>query len=85
MDLGLADQNSEMRDLFLPVENFKNIDQADLVEIRDTKREQQINVESHETVSQPDEDFLPNHSSPRDSSLSSQRNILKVVKRIQRI
>lgn len=85
MDQGLADRNSETRELFLPVENFENIDQADLVEIGDTKREQQINIKSHETVSQPDEDFLPNHSSPRDSSLSSQRNIPKAVKTIQRI
>ena len=57
MDQGLTDRNSETRDLFSPVKNLENIDQADLVATRDTKREQQINVESHETVSQPDEVF----------------------------
>ena len=57
MDQGWTDRNSETRDLNSPVENLENIDQADLAAVGDTKREQQINVENHETVSQPDEDF----------------------------
>lgn len=51
------DRNSEMRHLLLSVKNLENINQVDLLAVGDTQREQQINVESHETASQPDKVF----------------------------